>query len=259
MTKALSRAVDFTTYGGRSELSEHFSFHLKCRTTGSGDGLWVMDKVTCTEILIVEFCTSPESEMKEVGSRTEGVEVLTVTEADDGNPIGTQSSQFREQMISHRKRGKLVVLWSSIPCTGGCPFQYICIKKFGQDYMGHLRELYQIQKKLWKGFLRMSEVADFVSIEWPKRCAYWGWNQTKDFLRKRKDVFQTYVDACFSQVEPERSSWSERPGELKTDSTRLLESLNVCVCDGRHDHLPSKEVNWKETQHYPRRFLRANP
>ena len=123
-----------------------------------------MDKVTCTEILIVEFCASPESEMKEVGNRTEGVEILTITEADDGTQSDTIES-VREQMVSHRKKGKLVVLWSSIPCTGGCPFQYICIKKFGQDYMGHLRELYRIQKKLWKGFLRMSEVADFVAIE----------------------------------------------------------------------------------------------
>ena len=55
--------------------------------------------------------------MKEVGSRTEGVEVLTVTEADDGTRSDMIES-VREQMISHRKRGKLVVLWSSIPCTG---------------------------------------------------------------------------------------------------------------------------------------------
>ena len=69
--------------------------------------------------------------------------------------------------------------------------------------MGHLRELYQIQKKLWKGFLRMSEVADFVAIEWPKRCAYWGWNQTRDFL-ETEDIFN--ICGCmFSQVEPERS------------------------------------------------------
>ena len=85
-----------------------------------------MDKVTCTEILIVEFCTSPESEMKEVGNRTEGVEVLTITEADDGTRSDTIES-VREQMVRHRKKRKLIVLWSSIPCTGGCPFQYICI------------------------------------------------------------------------------------------------------------------------------------
>ena len=250
MTKALSRAVTLQhmeTIG----VVRAFLISFEVPYDWIGRWLWVMDKVTCTEILIVEFCTSPESEMKEVGSRTEGVEVLTVTEADDGTRSDTIES-IREQMISHRKRGKLVVLWSSIPCTGGCPFQYICIKKFGQDYMGHLRELYQIQKKLWKGFLRMSEVADFVAIEWPKRCAYWGWNQTKDFLRKRK-TFSTFVDACSVKLN-QKGQLIRKTWRIETDSTRLLESLKVCVCDGRHDHLPSKEVNWKETQHYPRRF-----
>ena len=250
MTKALSRAVTLQhmeTIG----VVRTFLISFEVPYDWIGRWLWVMDKVTCTEILIVEFCTSPESEMKEVGNRTEGVEVLTVTEADDGTRSDTIES-VREQMISHRKRGKLVVLWSSIPCTGGCPFQYICIKKFGQDYMGHLRELYQIQKKLWKGFLRMSEVADFVAIEWPKRCAYWGWNQTKDFLRKRK-TFSTFVDACSVKLN-QKGQLVRKTWRIETDSTRLLESLKVCVCDGRHDHLPSKEVNWKETQHYPRRF-----
>ena len=250
MTKALSRAVTLQhmeTIG----VVRAFLISFEVPYDWIGRRLWVMDKVTCTEILIVEFCTSPESEMKEIGSRTEGVEVLTVTEADDGTRSDTIES-IREQMISHRKRGKLVVLWSSIPCTGGCPFQYICIKKFGQDHMGHLRELYQIQKKLWKGFLRMSEVADFVAIEWPKRCAYWGWNQTKDFLRKRK-TFSTFVDACSVKLN-QKGQLVRKTWRIETDSTRLLESLKVCVCDGRHDHLPSKEVNWKETQHYPRKF-----
>ena len=35
---------------------------------------------------------------------------------------------------------------------------------------------------------------------------------------------------------------------IDTDSTRLLESLEVCVRDRHHDHLSSKDVNWKETQ-----------
>ena len=143
-----------------------------------GRWLCVMDKVTCTETLIVEFCTSPESEMKEVGSRMEGVEVLTVTEADDGTRSDTIES-VREQMMSHRKACCLAVVNSV--------YRRMSVSVYLQ--------LYQIQKKLWKGFLRMSEVADFVAIEWPKRCAYWGWNQTRDFLSKRK-TFSTFVDAC---------------------------------------------------------------
>ena len=37
-------------------------------------------------------------------------------------------------------------------------------------------------------------------------------------------------------------------------SARSRESLEVCVCDGHHDHLPFKDVNWKKTQRYPKKL-----
>ena len=125
-----------------------------------GRWCWILEKVSCKSLVIVEFCTSPESEMKAEGERLEGVEVLTITEADDGTRTDT-IEETRESMLNHRRKGKLVVLWSSFPCAGGCPFQY-SLKKYDQDCMSHLRELYRTQKKLWKGFLRLSEVADFI-------------------------------------------------------------------------------------------------
>ena len=210
---------------------------------GSDRWCWILEKVSCKSLVIVEFCASPESKVKARGERLEGVEVLTITEADDGTRTDT-IEEMRESMF--------VVLWSSIPCTGGCPFQYICLKKHGQDYMSHLRELYRAQKKLWKGFLRLSEVADFVAIQRPKRCAYWGWNQTKEFLRKRA-LYSTFVEACSVGL-MQKSQLVKKSWRIDTDSTLLLESLKVCVCDGHHEHLPSRDVNWKETQHYPKKL-----
>ena len=49
-----------------------------------GRWCWILEKVSCKSLVIVEFCTSPESEMKAEGERFEGVEILTTTEADDG-------------------------------------------------------------------------------------------------------------------------------------------------------------------------------
>ena len=49
----------------------------------------------------------------------------------------------------------------------------------------------------------------------------------------------------------QESQLVKKTWRIDADSTRLLESLKVCVCDGCHDHLPS---NWKETQHYPKKL-----
>ena len=158
MTKALSRAVTLQ----RFEIPYDWI----------GRWCWILEKVSCKNsknLVIVKFCTSPESEMKAEGERLEGVEVLTITEVDDRTRTDT-IEEMRESMLSHKKKGQFVVLWSSILCTGGCLFQYVCLKKYGQDYMSHLRELYRIQKKRWKGLLRLSEVAGFIASEWPKNA-----------------------------------------------------------------------------------------
>ena len=153
--------------------------------------------------------------------------------------------ETREATLSHKKKGKLVVLWSSIPSAGGCLFQCFCLKKSSSRVVSNPKEALE-------RFLRSSEVADFVAIEWPKRCAYWGWNQTKEFLRKGA-LCSTFVEACSVDL-MQKSQLVKKTWRIDTDSARLLESLKSCVCDGYHDHLPSKDVNWKETQHYPKKL-----
>ena len=74
-----------------------------------GRWCWILEKVSCKSLVIVEFCASPKSEMKAEGERLEGVEVLTITEADDGTRTDT-IEETREAMLSHKKNGKLVVL-----------------------------------------------------------------------------------------------------------------------------------------------------
>ena len=52
----------------------------------------------------------------------------------------------------------------------------------------------------------------------------------------------------------QKSQLVKKALKIDPDSTRLLESLKVCVCNGHHDHLPSKDVNWKETRHHPKKL-----
>ena len=69
------------------------------------------------------------------------------------------------------------------------------------------------------------------------------------FSVPRTNVMETRSVDLMQKCHLEKKTW-----RIDTDSIRLLESLKVCVCDGHHDHLPSKDVNWKETQHYPKKL-----
>ena len=113
------------------------------------------------------------------------------------------------------------------------------------------------KRSFGKVFLRLSKVEDFVAIEWPKRCAYWWWNQTNEFLRKRA-LYSTFFEACSVDL-TQKNQLVKKTWRIDTDSSRLLESLKVCVCDGRHDHLSSKDVSWKETQHYRKKLCEPIP
>ena len=129
MTKALLRAVTLQRMEKIGVVRGFLNtFEIVCKWMRRWR--WILEKVSCKSLVIVEFHTSLESEMKAEGESLEGVEVLTTTEADDGTRADT-IEETRELMLSHKKKGKLVILWSSIPCTGGRPFQYICLKKYG--------------------------------------------------------------------------------------------------------------------------------
>ena len=69
------------------------------------------------------------------------------------------------------------------------------------------------------------------------------------FSVPRTNVMETRSVDLMQKCHLEKKTW-----RIDTDSIRLLESLKVCVCDGHHDHLPSKDVNWKETQHCPKKL-----
>ena len=86
----------------------------------------------------------------------------------------------------HLERGRLISLWSSTPCTGGSPWQHLLVASRGDEYRrGRLARHWALHRKLWKSFTILSTYVHGWAIEWPKRCAYWGWNQTRKFLSSR--------------------------------------------------------------------------
>ena len=83
------------------------------------------------------------------------------------------------------RRGMHVVVWASTPCTGGSPWQHLQVARDESYYSRHLKGLFTVHRKLWKSFLFLVNVSKQPTwvIEWPQRCAYWGWASTKSFLR----------------------------------------------------------------------------
>ena len=113
------------------------------------------------------------------------VGVITVSELDDGSSPATVEN-VRLVAKRHLARGGLIFLWSSTPCTGGSPWQHLLVASRGDEYRrGRLARHWALHRKLWKSFAILSTYVHGWAIEWPKCCAYWGWNQTRKFLSSR--------------------------------------------------------------------------
>jgi hypothetical protein len=92
--------------------------HVKRKTVRTPEGV---------NFGIIEFCCSPDSLLGEAAKDTKGCTVLRLIEKDDVTCV-----QGRELALSFADNGgENVLLWASMPCTGGCPWQHINVKRPG--------------------------------------------------------------------------------------------------------------------------------
>ena len=148
--------------------------------------------------------------------------------------------------------GMKVVFWSSTPCTGGSPYQRRHEDRPG--YQDHLQALFTVHRKLWRSFLVMvnhPQVGVWV-IEWPQRCAYWGWASTRSFAKQRTH-YTGEVHGCVSGLVgrdglPIRKIWKLMSNDEQF--VRTMSETFACTCKGDH----SRDFDLKATQHYPPAF-----
>ena len=206
--------------------------------------------------LVVEFCAPVRSNMQIASEGCAWVGVITVSELDDGSSPATVES-IHLVAKSHLGRGGLIFLWSSTPCTGGSPWQHLLVASRGDEYRrGRLARHWALHRKLWKSFTILSTYVHGWAIEWPKRCAYWGWNQTRKFLSSRNYALHDFVlDGCELGMRGRDGLLVFKRWRVVTTHSEVKEKLVVFACSKTHEH--SKNFNLRDTQHYPEGMMQA--
>ena len=157
----------------------------------------------------------------------------------------------------HLARGGLIFLWSSTPCTGGSPWQHLLVASRGDDYRrGRLARHWALRRKLWKSFAILSTYVHGWAIKWPKRCAYWGWNQTRKFLSSRNySIYDFTLDGCELGMRGRDGLLVFKRWRVVTTHSKVKENLVVFECSKTHEHF--KNFNLQDTQHYPEGMMQA--
>ena len=135
-------------------------------------------------IVMVEFCTSGGAWLTKLASHY-GIHAIPVTESTDGTlPETIELVEHALRLAA--KAGMHVIVWASTPCTGGSPWQRYHQARSEGYYEEKMKGLFTVHRKLWKSFLRLVNTSESTTwvIEWPQRCAYWGWASTKSFLKR---------------------------------------------------------------------------
>ena len=206
--------------------------------------------------LVVEFCTSENSNLGIAALELGSVKLVRITERENG-VLDETIAIVRTHVERLCRLGVNVLIWSSTPCTGGCLWQFTHLERPGHgDY---LKKVWGVQRKLWKNFEVICKPVEdmpvgclnpFVAIEWPKTCQYWHWRTTKKFgFDHHRTLMTSIVHGCAVGMRGRDNLLVKKQWRVDTDLKVLCETLQTFACTKDHPH--SADFDLKSTQHYP--------
>ena len=147
-----------------------------------------------------------------------------------------------------------VLLWASIPCTGGSPWQRIT-KRLASARLKIAAHI-ELFKKLWVSFVTVAEMVlshgGVVAIEWPQQCAYWEREEVKTFLVKHNLVRSIFHGCAYGLVSKATSTLGlpiKKPWVVATNSGALRAVLNR-HCSKDHEHIQCGGSDLRKTEEY---------
>ena len=202
--------------------------------------------------LIVELCTSLNSRIGQRTSSSKGCEVVRVTIDDDlTTDVGLEKALDAVRAFV----GPNILVWISIPCTGGSPWQRINVAKSERARWlveGHYRLFRALWNNVKKVATYVNKLGGYIAIEWPKLCAYWQEADVLSFVQVQ-GLQSVYLDGCmFGLVSKHGQSMGtpiRKPWRVDTNSPVLCQHL-ARVCDGSHRHAVCQGKDTKDSEGY---------
>ena len=217
----------------------HFGFRLPRVITAAAHAPLTRRPLNYDRVM-VEFCCSPESKLGQAREASKRCHVVRVTEADDATrskTIQALVSKIHTLCDEGGDTSKPLLLFASLPCTGGCPWQRINVEKNPKLVQSH-QELFIRLFKSFQSLCRMIKSRNpCVAFELPKNCEYWSWDIVRKFISKY-NLVPTLCDGCMLGVRdkndlPIKKSW-------QISCTFPLLRLQAQVCHRSHSRGESR-------------------
>jgi len=207
--------------------------------------------------VILEFCCEVDSAIGKAVDN--GCIAVRFTKQDDLTSVAT-IKLLRDILEDCEKHKLRVLLWSAIPCTGGCPFQEINKNK-GEATREKIAGHWKLFRKLWATLKSCGEIVlrqgGIVAIEWPNRCRYWNEGDVRKFVAKHS-LSTAHVHACEYGMQSikDKSKYLQKIWHVKTSSQRFADGIHK-KRSGGHDHITIESADTEPSGKYPVLFAQA--
>ncbi len=202
--------------------------------------------------LFVEFCCGPNSLLGQATPASVGCEVVRCTVDHD---MTTQRGYRHALEAIRRYHPRQVLLWSSIPCTGGSTWQHVNEAMFKEN--GDMEALQRLEglratfRLLWQCLAKLANHVlpqGTLCIEWPASCAYW---KEEVVMRDmaRWGMSDAVLHGCAYGLTTPKSVPVKKPWRVASTNP-LIPRLLSRTCSGSHGHQASRGKVCKETESY---------
>ena len=205
--------------------------------------------------VLIEFCCGPDSKL---GDRTRKFSkdcyVIRCTEDRDVTSRSNRMdirNEVANAISSSTVQHCPVLVWISIPCTGGTTWSYVNLQhesaKLKVEYHRHVFE------KIWSSMVDFLNLIrhfnPMIAIEWPAHCVYWKFERVEKFCIKHQLVPVAF-DGCMVGIVNKEGISIKKPWSIKTDCHSIVSAFDGLSCDGNHDHVQGRGSDLKETETY---------
>ena len=203
--------------------------------------------------LLVEICCSPMSKLSDV-SREAAAGCRVVQFTVKHSLLDEEYQSYVASIVNDFPVSKHVLLWLSLPCTGGTSWSHVNLKipSAARKVMKHVK----FMKKFWRAFERFCQLLnrDFdVAIEWPQNCRYWRFPRILKFINefslKRYDFH-----GCMLGTKDHEGNHIKKPWTVATTVDEIGLELSQYQCDESHAHVQGRGKPLKETESYSFHF-----
>ena len=204
---------------------------------------------------LIEFCCSHSSKASDEryrdGGRCRRIR-LTIDE-DMRTPEGLEYA-----MAIVRRCSSNVLLWGSLPCTAGCPWQRLNRRHKGgrRKIAKHRRDFKKLFSNFYTLALEVRKRGGKVAMEWPTGCSLWN-EPTVQAMLAELGLEPVHFHGCTLGLVGRNGGMIKKPWTIQTDCIEIRDEFSDRYCPGRSCHPfhePCAGGNTKNTELYTWEF-----